>query len=256
MECSLKAKEVVEKVKGYKKMRGVVRARLRAPGPGSGFALVVPIWCLLGSSSSPCLEFADEWDEPLSHFVAVCDFTMTKRVFACSRSMGSDHLGVTSPSLRIIVITLKTTSSLHVQHSSGLFVLSLFYTHSALARSVMSNTTSSTDLLDRRDQIPLRPDQTRLDAETEMKDEGLDEAGQSIGKEDEKVWTKTNVGIGGNATGESRRKGVVFAHSHNDEMQKEPFVSLPLQQYQPVRSGWIPVGDTQSEPTRFGSRRT
>jgi hypothetical protein len=75
--------------------------------------------------------------------------------------------------------------------------------------------------------------------DNQVKDDGLDEAVRRITDEEGECLTGKNQGISaagnrkGKDKGKGKGKGVVFANSHNDEMQKEPWVSqiryiLPL----------------------------
>lgn len=119
-----------------------------------------------------------------------------------------------------------------------LFFILASYTHLTLAHSgdiIMSTPIDPANLPDRRDQLPLHPDQTLsgLKIDNQVKDDGLDEAVRRITDEEGEVLTGKNQGISsvagvgkGKDKGNGKGKGVVFANSHNDEMQKEPWVSI------------------------------
>ena len=122
-----------------------------------------------------------------------------------------------------------------------LFFILTSYNRPVLAQSssIMSTPIDPAHLPDRRDQLPLHPDQTLsgLKIDNQVKDDGLDEAIGRITEEEGEVLTSKNQGISASGKGKDKGKGkgqgVVFANSHNDEMQKEPWVSqihhiLPL----------------------------
>ena len=129
----------------------------------------------------------------------------------------------TSPTaIDLVLLSLRLTVTTGLSWMYNLvhcIVLLLIYSHSSLA--------TMSSLPDRRDQLPLSPDQTRLKGiDTEVKDAGLDHAVQRILNEQEgSVLTHTHAGISGDEDGRNEQRGIVFANSHNDEMQKEPFVS-------------------------------
>lgn len=97
----------------------------------------------------------------------------------------------------------------------------------------MSTPVDPAHLPDRRDQLPLHPDQTLsgIQIDNQVKDDGLDEAVGRITDEEGEELTGKNQGI--SASGKGKGKGVVFANSHNDEMQKEPWVSICVFVYPP-----------------------
>jgi hypothetical protein len=116
-----------------------------------------------------------------------------------------------------------------------LFFILTYYTHLTLAQRVniiMSTPIDPANLPDRRDRLPLHPDQTLsgIKIDNQVKDDGLDEAVRRITEEEGEVLTGKNMGISatGKEKGKGKGKGVVFANSHNDEMQKEPWVSIYL----------------------------
>jgi hypothetical protein len=117
-----------------------------------------------------------------------------------------------------------------------LFFILTSYTHLLLAQRVdiMSTPIDPANLPDRRDQLPLHPDQTLsgIKIDNQVKDDGLDEAVRRITDAEGEVLTSKNMGISatgkGKDKGKGKGKGVVFANSHNDEMQKEPWVSIYL----------------------------
>lgn len=125
-----------------------------------------------------------------------------------------------------------------------LFFILTSYTHLTLAHNgdnIMSTPIDPANLPDRRDQLPLHPDQTLsgIQIDNQVKDDGLDEAIRRVRDEEGEVLTGKNQGISAPGKGKDKDngkgkcKGVVFANSHNDEMQKEPWVSqihyiLPL----------------------------
>jgi hypothetical protein len=121
-----------------------------------------------------------------------------------------------------------------------LFFILTSYTHLTLAHSgdiIMSTPIDPANLPDRRDQLPLHPDQTLsgIQIDNQVKDDGLDEAVRRVRDEEGEGLTGKNQGISGAAgnrkgkdKGKGKGKGVVFANSHNDEMQKEPWVSICL----------------------------
>jgi hypothetical protein len=123
---------------------------------------------------------------------------------------------------------------MHNQNLLCLFFILTYYTHLTLAESgdIMSTPVDPANLPDRRDQLPLHPDQTLsgLKIDNQVKDDGLDEAVRRITDEEGEVLTGKNMGISatGKEKGKGKGKGVVFANSHNDEMQKEPWVSIYL----------------------------
>lgn len=116
-----------------------------------------------------------------------------------------------------------------------LFFILTSCTHLTLARrvNVMSTPVDPAHLPDRRDQLPLHPDQTLsgIQIDNQVKDDGLDEAVGRITDEEGEELTGKNQGI--SASGKGKGKGVVFANSHNDEMQKEPWVSICVFVYPP-----------------------
>jgi hypothetical protein len=116
----------------------------------------------------------------------------------------------------------------------SLFILT-YYTHLTLAHSgdiIMSTPIDPANLPDRRDRLPLHPDQTLsgIKIDNQVKDDGLDEAVRRMTEEEGEGLTSKNMGISatGKEKGKGKGKGVVFANSHNDEMQKEPWVSIYL----------------------------
>lgn len=104
-----------------------------------------------------------------------------------------------------------------------LLVILLIYLHSPV--TTMATSTSDNDVLnvgDRRDQVPLSatPDRQVQGAGN------LDEAVNKIVQEqDDGSLLDAHQGISGDKDGKHEQRGIVFANSHNDEMQKEPFVS-------------------------------
>jgi len=88
----------------------------------------------------------------------------------------------------------------------------------------MSNAITPDQIPDRRDQIPLGG--PGIDQRVQSGD--LDDAVDTIVEEQGDLLTNTNAGVSGDRDGKHQKKGIVFANSHNDEMQKEPFVSLDI----------------------------
>jgi len=86
----------------------------------------------------------------------------------------------------------------------------------------MSNAITPDQIPDRREQIPLGGP----GIEQKGKDGDLDDAVNRIVEEQGDSLMDANAGVSGDGDGKNRKKGIVFANSHNDEMQKEPFVSV------------------------------
>jgi hypothetical protein len=98
----------------------------------------------------------------------------------------------------------------------------------------MSNAITPDQIPDRRDQIPLGDPAVGQRG----KEGDLDDAVNRIVEEQGDLLTNTNAGVSGDRDGKNQKKGIVFANSHNDEMQKEPFVSIDIQR-----------GEALSQPT-------